>query len=270
MRSVLRVLGLALALAAAGSAQAAAKRQRVVVLSIKPADEATKEAATTLTEILLTDLSKQTSLEVVGEPEIASMVGYERQKQLPTCTEGNCLAEISGALGCDFLMMGTLGRVGRQLRIDLKLADTRKATIIGREGALVDSVDDLVSAARSSLKAIIAAAPFKTEAGSAAQVAKEEPGRGPLPWVLMGTGAAAVIAGGAPMGVTVRSKASMTFDQANTRTTAGLITTCVGLAAIASGVVVFFVVKPKPAEPSAAVTFAPTPQGAAIVATGRF
>jgi TolB-like protein len=276
-----------------GAAQAAAKRPRVVVLSIKPIDAETAKPAQVLTEIILTDLSKLNRLDILGETEISSLLGFERQKQLMGCTEGSCLAEIGGALGCDLLVMGTLGRVGKQLRLDLKLADARKNAILVRDGALVSPTDDLVDAARRSLTAIVAAIPAPkldtavalkpaepAPAGSVEPQARpEEPtavkaattgGRGPLPWILIG-GGAAVAAGGAVLtGVSVYNKRRLTFDVAQTRTTAGNVMMGVGVAAAVAGVVVYALTGSSAAPAQATVTLAPSTQGPVLMASGSF
>lgn len=259
----------------AGQSQAAPKKPRVVVLSVKPIDEETRRSAEILTEIVLTDLSKVDRLEILGESEVGSMLGFERRKALLGCNDAGCLAEIGGALGGDFLLMGTLGRFGKQLRLDLKLADVRKSQVLSREGATVDSTDDLAEAARSSIKALLA--PFlrrldrKASGPAAGPLESRSGSRGPLGWSLVAGGGALLLGGGVLTGVTMGAKRNLTFDQTQTRSSAGLCIGAVGLAALVSAVVVFAVMPgapPGPATPS--LTLTPSGNGASLVASGTF
>lgn len=265
MRSWLVVACIAATLLPASAARAASKRPKVVVLNIKPVDDSTQKIASTLTEILTTDLAKTGRFEVMAESEIGALLSLEKQRQLLGCSDAGCLAEIGGALGCDFLLLGTLGKFGQQLRIDLKWADARRSRIVGRDGELVGSVDELVPAGRRLLKSVTT-----EERGERAPVAQvtESPERDPGagPYVLIGVGGAAVAAGGALVGVTLGRKSSYTFAQADRQVSAGIITGGVGLAALAAGVI-WKVAAP---ESPVAVGLAPTSRGAALCAAGRF
>ena len=75
--------------------------------------------------------------DVVGRSEIfRAMLGFEKQRQAVGCTEdASCLAEIGGALGVDYILIGSLGQtLGALARLDLKLVETRKARVRNRIG----------------------------------------------------------------------------------------------------------------------------------------
>src|SRR5512140_3551926 len=106
---VVGVLVSGLAVAAEG---VTAKRVRVAVMEMRPlGTEAVK--AELLSEVALTEASRVAGLEVIGKSDIAGIVGFEKQKAMLGCGEElPCIGEIAGALGADYLLLGSLGRLG--------------------------------------------------------------------------------------------------------------------------------------------------------------
>jgi len=265
----------ACSLASAAPALAAEKKPKVVVLAIKPVDESTARIAASLTEAITTELAKTARFEVMGESELTSMLGFEQKKQLLGCTDDSCLAEIGGALGCDFLLLGTMGRLGSRFRLDLKLAEVAKSRIAARDGAEVESPEALADLGRSMLQNVLAmldgkpvpsaAPPAATSGGVRKQASTSS---SPAPFIVMGVGGAALIAGGVTTGVTIAQKSQLRYRQADLQASAGFVTAGVGLAALAAGVVWYLV---EPGGSSGAVGLAPLPGGGATVcAAGRF
>lgn len=70
---------------------------------------------------------------VVSSREIEALVGLERQKQLMACPSDGCVAELAGALGVDFLVVGNIGKLGASFLINIKL-------LVVRTGAVASSV----------------------------------------------------------------------------------------------------------------------------------
>jgi TolB-like protein len=121
---------------------AAAKRLKVAVLEIRPI-AVEKPVAQLLSEVVLTQASRFKRLDVIGQSDVASMLGYEQQKKLLGCTDDSaCMAEIGGALGADYVLVGTLGRIGSLLRADLKLVDAKRSRVVERFGESVDGGED--------------------------------------------------------------------------------------------------------------------------------
>jgi TolB-like protein len=245
----------------------AEKRPKLVVLAVRPIDDAVRGAAQVLTEKLSTDLSKTGRFELISETEIGSMLGFERQKTLLGCTEASCLAEIGGALGCDYLLIGTLGRLGEQMRFDLKIADARRNQIVARDGALVASVSKLASVERTVLQSVLAQ--LGGPAARSAPVAGVEEGAsesGLGPWLLMGGGAAGMLAGAGYTALVLSNRSQQTYDAVNTRASVGLWVGGLGAAALAAGLVW----KLGAGDDPAAISLAPAPGTVGVVAAGRF
>src|SRR5438045_2465034 len=59
-------------------------------------------------------LGLQPGIQVTTKGEIASLLGFERQRQLLGCStdQASCLAELAGALGVDGLISGSIARFG--------------------------------------------------------------------------------------------------------------------------------------------------------------
>ncbi len=272
-----------LALLALPFAAPAAPLERMVVLQVKPVDEASKKSAEVLTEVLLTDISRLRRFEVLGQTDLDALLSFERQKDLAGCGDASssCLAELAGGLGARYLFVSSLGRVGGQLRLDMKVLDAAHAKVLSREGSVVERDDQLVATAQRLLAEVMAAVPGSPPSpGASVSSSSGGPPRfTALSWGLMGGGV--VVAGaGVLLGQAALSfntdKASMTFDQASRareaavlQQTAGAVALGVGAVAIAVGAGLF-VVDRLSGPRLTSVTVAPLAQGWALACTGAF
>lgn len=146
---------LAAAAPAAPEAPRKAKRLKVAVMEIKVL-HGDPQLEALLSEVALTEAASFRGVDTIGRSDIASLLGLERQRQLLGCSEdASCLADIGGALGVDYLLVGSVGRLGTILRLDLKLVDGRKARVVGRVGTSVDRAERLVEATQSGVRALL-------------------------------------------------------------------------------------------------------------------
>jgi len=201
----------------AAAPAAAQKAPRVAVMEIRALDAASRPSVELLQEVILGDLARTRRYDVIGKSDIEAMLGLERQKQLMGCSEDgtSCLAELGGALGADYVLLGSVARIDQTRRVDLKLLDATRNRVIGREFAMAQNDTDLVAQTRQALGQLMTAVP----GGSAAPVLNPALAAGPpLPWLGIGTtvgGAAVALAGGVLAGVTT--------SDFNTRRTAGTL-----------------------------------------------
>ncbi|MFN7130595.1 MAG: hypothetical protein ACK4N5_00835, partial [Myxococcales bacterium] len=151
MRSISLVF-LALLLFAPPADARSPRRTRLAVTEIKPLGADAVKAAL-LSEIALAEAAADARFDVVGSSDIAGMIGFEKQKQMLGCTEDTaCLAEIAGALGVDYVLMGSMGQLGASYRLDLKILEVRRARVASRahegvsgsEGLLISVVQHLI------------------------------------------------------------------------------------------------------------------------------
>jgi TolB-like protein len=171
-----RTLLVLTALAAPILAPAQQKKVRIAILDIRAlGTDAAK--AELLSEVALTEAASIPGVDVIGKSDINSIVGFEKQKQVMGCAEDStCLAEIGGALGVDYILVGSLGGLGDLFRIDLKLVDAKRAkvrarigvTVEGKESRLVAAIQkaihDLVGPMSGDAPAVADAAPRKDPA----------------------------------------------------------------------------------------------------------
>jgi len=178
---------------AAPEAARPAKRPRVAVMEIKilygdPQLEAL------LSEVALTEAATYRGLDTIGRSDITSLLGFERERQLLGCSQdASCLAELGGALGVDYLLVGSVGRVGGLLRLDLKLVEGRRARVLGRSGvSLQDRAELLVEATQNGVRALLRQLSPGENAGPVSR--PTGPSRWPA-WVALGVGGATLAAG---------------------------------------------------------------------------
>jgi TolB-like protein len=168
-----------------------AKRLKIAVTEIKVL-YGDPQLEALLSEVALTEAASFKTIDTIGRSDIKTLLGLERQKQLLGCSEdSSCLAELGGALGVDFVLVGTVGRIGALLRLDLKLIDGKRARVIGRAGTSVqEGAERLVEATQNGVRALLqGVAP-----GEPAVARNGGPARWPG-WVAIGVGGATLAAG---------------------------------------------------------------------------
>lgn len=100
-------------------------RIAVYDLSVTGVDD---KVASVVNEFLLEELRKLQRTSVIGYSEIRTLIDLEADRQALGCdSEESCLAEVADALGSDFLITGTLARVGTEHVFGLKVIDQKEA-----------------------------------------------------------------------------------------------------------------------------------------------
>jgi len=95
-----------------------------------------------LTQLLSLELKRFEGLGVISRDEIQAMLRFESDKQVLSCSDDvSCLIEIGGALGVDFLVAGSVGRLGEAWVLVLKLMDIGKATVVSRVSETFQGVE---------------------------------------------------------------------------------------------------------------------------------
>ena len=151
-------LFLALSLLSVASAASAAPRTKVAVMDVKNVQGVPDGTAAILTDIVVSEVARY-GLEVVSKADIAAIVGFEKEKTLLGCSDdSNCLAEIGGALGVDYMLTGQVGQIGSRYRISLLVVATKRARVLARAALFSDhDEDDLARAAEKTVAQLIAA-----------------------------------------------------------------------------------------------------------------
>ncbi len=247
-----------LLLVMAGTALA---REKLVVLELTTSDDASSKTARLVQEQVATELTSLERYEIIGQSELTALLGIERQKQLLGCSDeaSTCMAELSGAVGARWLVMGTLGRAGAKLRFDLKLVDSAASKTVARAGRVLANDDELFAAVPEMVRALIGVTP-----------------RFPVaPLVLGGVGVVAAVIGSVLLGSAVGANQTLNRDRATIEVStaqsrlkeqqlsywSGFGVLVAGGAALVGGLVWFFV---SPAETPASAWLGVGPSGVEV------
>ncbi|MEW5849276.1 MAG: hypothetical protein AB2A00_10700 [Myxococcota bacterium] len=64
--------------------------------------------------------------QVIAAREVETVLGMDRTALLANCDSEGCMAEMAGALGVDFVLSGSVGKVGSNFVLSLRLLDVRR------------------------------------------------------------------------------------------------------------------------------------------------
>jgi TolB-like protein len=121
---------LAMAVPAVGSA---AEPVSVAVMEFTSKGGVTQDQMDALSDLLAKEIEGLGDFRVIGKSDIASMLTLEEQKQrLSACDDQACLAEIGGALGVRWVVIGNVSLFGDTYLLNIKLIDVEKARVAGR------------------------------------------------------------------------------------------------------------------------------------------
>jgi TolB-like protein len=189
--AVVMALCAARGVAADVAKSAATPKQKVVVTGLVGSDAATEKLAATLTDSVLTELTRSGAVDPVSPRDLTAVLGMERQKQLLGCAEDSsaCMAEMTAALGAPWVLTGSLSRAGKATRLDLKLIHAQDGRVAWRDGKTVTEESALYDAVSELVRAMVGSSGLGPVAavGGGSKVGA---------WVTVGLGAAALVAGG--------------------------------------------------------------------------
>ena len=102
-----------------------------------------REVAELLSNALVARIRERVKpISVVGSEDIRSLIGFADQKRKLGCDDAKCLADIGGSLGAGKIVVGTVGKLGKSYRLDLRLIKVGDASMIGQAGEEIKGVED--------------------------------------------------------------------------------------------------------------------------------
>ena len=145
-RSALKGGPLLVALLSAASLGATPRTVAVLNVDVTVPNE--KLDANAFTDVVVAATASVPEWKVISSADIATMLGVERQNQLLGCNEDSsaCVAELANALGSEFVMAGSVGRVGDNYLVTTKLISGAKGAVVGRATIQTTSVNGLLEA----------------------------------------------------------------------------------------------------------------------------
>ena len=148
MRGLVHTSVLVLGLSIASQARAASDgKVKIAVLDLQArgVDASLASSATTL---LASEINKLEVFKVISREDIRNMLSFEKDKQNVGCeADQACLAEIGGALGVEFIVAGSLAKIGDSYVIALALNNVKQATVENRVSETVTGKADVLIAA---------------------------------------------------------------------------------------------------------------------------
>ncbi len=111
------------------STDSQAKKEQVLVMALKAAPAVDPSSIKALDNLLVLHLRAVDKLEVVAQADIVAILGADQQRLLVDCDAESCIAEIGGALGAPWMVIGSVDLLGGATLLNLKLLDTREGKI---------------------------------------------------------------------------------------------------------------------------------------------
>ncbi len=109
------------------------EKPAVAVLDVDVTIPGEKLDTAAFTEIVVSSFDQSQAFKVISSKELATLLGNERQKALSGCTDdGACMAELTSALGAEFLVQASVGKVGQNYLVSGRLFDARRNRVVGR------------------------------------------------------------------------------------------------------------------------------------------
>jgi hypothetical protein len=111
----------------------AAPKEKLALLPVQAPDEL-RQQAHIMEELIAADVAHVDRFEVLASTDVATMVSQERQRELAGCDESTeCLKEIAAALGTGKMLVGTLGVLGDDQLVGMKVIDFSTGRVLKRE-----------------------------------------------------------------------------------------------------------------------------------------
>ena len=129
----------------------------VMPLVAKRTDAATVEI---LSDILVNAVTTMSGYTVIGPADLDAMLGNERMKEALGCDSVSCYADIGGALNAQFLVSGSVSRLGSRIIVTLSMVDTKAQKVQSRGRAETENNEDLyIAAIEQAVSDLVAQAP---------------------------------------------------------------------------------------------------------------
>lgn len=132
MRSGLPLLLILLAAGAAfGDEPAPAAKPKLVLMELRAAG-APKGEVTALGDSLCTEAGSLGRFELLCPPELQAILQHQSMARLMGCTGGDCVKELAGLVSADWLLMGSVGKVGEVFTLNLQLMNASTSKVVAR------------------------------------------------------------------------------------------------------------------------------------------
>lgn len=133
-------------------------KARLAIMSIT-AQGVPPEYAAGITETIATGIARTGVFDTISPGQVTSILAYEKRKDaLGACVDDTCFAAVAQVVKADFLVGGSVAKVGEELVLNLILIDASKGTAANRAKQQTSNPSELVEQAYRT--AIVALQPL--------------------------------------------------------------------------------------------------------------
>ena len=131
----------------------------VAVMEFTSKGGVTQEQMDALGDMVANRIRGMGEYEVIGKSDIRAALQLAQQKQMLGCDSDSCMAEIGGALGVRWMVMGNISLFGKTYLLNLTLLDVERVKVAqGLSKTFKGGEDALVEAVPAAVKELMAAA----------------------------------------------------------------------------------------------------------------
>ncbi|MBS2022441.1 MAG: PEGA domain-containing protein [Deltaproteobacteria bacterium] len=156
LRAALAALALVLCATSVPALAAGETKVKIAVLDLQERG-VDKQLAASATSLVASELQKLDVFRVISREDIRNMLQFEKDKQSLGCEANEaCLAEIGGALGVEYIVAGSLAKVGDTFVLSLQLNNVKTAQVDNRISEnITGKGDQLIQAVGRNAKALV-------------------------------------------------------------------------------------------------------------------
>ncbi len=152
----MRIFAFSLSLLLTAAVHADERRVKIAVLDLVAKGVAVDLAASE-TGLLAQELDELQIFKVLSREDIKNMLRFEQDKQRLGCDgSGACAAELGSALNVEYLVAGSLGKLGDTWVLNLTLSNVHDGSVEGRVTENVKGKEDvLIAAVKRNVKVLV-------------------------------------------------------------------------------------------------------------------
>ncbi|MFT3914457.1 MAG: hypothetical protein QM704_10160 [Anaeromyxobacteraceae bacterium] len=128
----------------------------VAVLDIQLGQGITGIDRAALTDVAVSALTDREAWRLVTLRDVGTLLSFEKKRELLGCTEGECLAELAGALGTEAAVVTNVGRAGASAIVTGRIVKSSTGELLGQAAVEVEGMD-LTGAVRKLGRRLLAA-----------------------------------------------------------------------------------------------------------------
>lgn len=160
--------------ATAAAAEQVEASQAIAVLDLEAVHGVKASMAEVLSDILLSRLSESGRFSsIIAGQDLRDMISIEEQKQALGCDDDSCMQALGGALGVPLMAVPSIGRIGDQFILNLKVIAVEEAKVLLRKNITVRKEVDLPRAVLKLSEQALVALFGEDAALTAAQLSKK-------------------------------------------------------------------------------------------------